>query len=69
MNKINIEITPNSYKIDVTINNKTYTETSDNPISFKLERAIADDLYYALNKHFIYDCQNALCNIKYEKEK
>lgn len=68
-NKITIEITSDGWKIDVTVDGKTYTEhheMSDEGCFAKcvegnLETAgIPDPIVYALDGFFCFDCVRAL---------
>ena len=73
MNKINIEITAEGWRVDVTLNGKTYTErhVSDDfgtaqceDGDFESEEAIPENLYDVLNSFFCFDCQQALLEIE-----
>ena len=73
-NKINIEITSSGWKIDVTINGKTYTERHIGNYgeseciegNFEESDNIPDEVIDVLNSFFCFDCQQAL--LKYENE-
>lgn len=74
MNKINIEITADGWRVDVSLNGKTYTErhVSDDfgtaqceEGDFESEEAIPENLYEALNDiDFCFNCQQALLEIE-----
>lgn len=75
MNKINIEITADGWRVDVSLNGKTYTErhVSDDfgtaqceEGDFESEEAIPENLYLyeALNDNFCFNCQQALLEIE-----
>ncbi len=73
MNKINIEITADGWRVDVTLNGKTYTERHVSEDfgtaqcedgDFESEEAIPENLYDALNDFFCFNCQQALLDIE-----
>lgn len=75
-NKINIEITSGGWKIDVTINGKTYTERhiGDHGYSkgvegnFEEEEEIPESVCDELNSFFCFDCQQALLEYEHEED-
>lgn len=74
-NKINIEITADGWKTDVTINGKTYSErhVGDHGSSecvegnFEEEDGIPESIYDKLNDFFCFDCQQALLRFEFEE--
>lgn len=74
-NKINIEITADGWKTDVTINGKTYTEwhvgdhgSAEGVEGNFEEEEIPESVYDALNSFFCFDCQQALLKYEYEED-
>ena len=74
-NKINIEITADGWKTDVTINGKTYSARHiGHPGSsgcvegnFEEEDEIPESIYDALNDFFCFGCQQALLQFEIEE--
>ena len=74
-NKINIEITADGWKTDVTINGKTYSERhighhgNAECIEGNLEEedGIPESIYNVLNGFFCFDCQQALLQFEIEE--
>ena len=60
-NKINIEITADGWKTDVTINGKTYSERHIG------HHEIPESIYNALNDFFCFGCQQALAQFEIEE--
>lgn len=75
-NKITVEITAEGLKIDVTINDKTYTERHEGERgcaeciegNFEEEKGIPDGVYGSIDSFFCFHCQQALCKLENEKE-
>ena len=74
-NKINIEITADGWKTDVTINGKTYSEryiaekggAECVKGNFEEEDEIPESIYDKLNDFFCFDCQQALAQFEIEE--
>ena len=74
-NKINIEITADGWKTDVTINGKTYSEryiaekggAECAEGNFEEEDEIPESIYDKLNTFFCFDCQQALAQFEIEE--
>ena len=74
-NKINIEITADGWKTDVTINGKTYSERyiaekGDAECvegNFEENDEIPESIYDALNDFFCFGCQQALAQFEIEE--
>ena len=69
-NKINIEITADGWKTDVTINGKTYSERYSAECvegNFEEEDEIPESIYDKLNDFFCFDCQQALAQFEIEE--
>ena len=74
-NKINIEITADGWKTDVTINGKTYSEryiaekggAECIEGNFEDEDGIPESIYDKLNDFICFDCQQALAQFEIEE--
>lgn len=74
-NKINIEITADGWKTDVTINGKTYSEryiaekggAECVEGNFEEEDEIPESIYDKLDDFFCFDCQQALAQFEIEE--